>query len=231
MEARGLGGGWGVVLVEIQIVLSPRPPGDSVGHGAGETWEVSKLPQVGPCGRLCTQAEQPAQHGPPCLSGGTPCSKVLQACVNRNCWNSRGPNTLCTKDSQLPKAVSGKESACQCRRFRSDPWVGKILWRRAWQPILVFRPGESSGQRSPAGHSPWGCGESDTTERPRHQCQFNSSLRKGQPDGKDEDVSPSALREHPLWGLRETKFQSNRRMDLLVLLEPCQVPAISTSSK
>ena len=23
-----------------------------------------------------------------------------------------------------------------------DPWVGKILWRRAWQPAPVFLPGE-----------------------------------------------------------------------------------------
>ena len=27
-----------------------------------------------------------------------------------------------------------------------DPWVGKILWRRAWQPIPVFWPGESHGK-------------------------------------------------------------------------------------
>ena len=29
-----------------------------------------------------------------------------------------------------------------------DPWIGKIPWRRAWQPTLVFLPGESYGQRS-----------------------------------------------------------------------------------
>ena len=28
------------------------------------------------------------------------------------------------------------------------PWVGKIPWRRAWQPTPVFLPGESHGQRS-----------------------------------------------------------------------------------
>ena len=47
-----------------------------------------------------------------------------------------------------------------------DPWVGKIPWRRAWQPTLVFLPGESHGQRSLAGYSPGGCKESDMTERP-----------------------------------------------------------------
>ena len=44
-------------------------------------------------------------------------------------------------------------------------WVGKIPWRRARQPILVFLPGESHGQRSLAGYSPWGHKESDMTER------------------------------------------------------------------
>ena len=29
-----------------------------------------------------------------------------------------------------------------------DPWVGKIPWRRQWQPTPVFLPGESHGQRS-----------------------------------------------------------------------------------
>ena len=38
-----------------------------------------------------------------------------------------------------------------------DPWIGKIPWRRAWQPTLVFLPGESHGQRSLAGYSHWDC--------------------------------------------------------------------------
>ena len=40
-----------------------------------------------------------------------------------------------------------------------------IHWRRKWQPTPVFLPGESHGQRSLAGYSPWGHKESDTTER------------------------------------------------------------------
>ena len=38
-------------------------------------------------------------------------------------------------------------------------------WRRVWQPTPVFLPGESHGQRSPAGYSPRGRKESDTTEQ------------------------------------------------------------------
>ena len=50
------------------------------------------------------------------------------------------------------------------KRYRFHPWVGKIPWRRAWQPTPVFLPGESHGQRSLAGYSPWGDKESDSSE-------------------------------------------------------------------
>ena len=56
----------------------------------------------------------------------------------------------------FPDVSVVKESACQCRRHRFEPWGRKITWRRKWQPTLVFLPGESHGQRSPAGYSPWG---------------------------------------------------------------------------
>ena len=35
-----------------------------------------------------------------------------------------------------------------CRRPRFDPWVRKIHWRRKWQPMSVFLPGKSHGQRN-----------------------------------------------------------------------------------
>ena len=36
----------------------------------------------------------------------------------------------------------------QFRRCGFNPWVGKIPWRRKWQPTPVFLPGKSHGQRS-----------------------------------------------------------------------------------
>ena len=44
---------------------------------------------------------------------------------------------------------------------RFDPWIGKIPGRRAWQPTLVFLPGES----------PW----TEETDR----LQFMGSQRAG----------------------------------------------------
>ena len=52
----------------------------------------------------------------------------------------------------------------QCRRLGFSPWVGKIPWRKEWQPIPVLLPGKFHGPRSLAGYSPWGHKESDTTE-------------------------------------------------------------------
>ena len=60
----------------------------------------------------------------------------------------------------LPRWCSDQESACHCRsrkRHGFHPWVGKSPWRRKWPPTPVFLPGESHGQRSLVGYSPWGC--------------------------------------------------------------------------
>ena len=60
---------------------------------------------------------------------------------------------------------SCKASICQsrkCKRRGSNPWVGKIPWRRKLQPTPVFLPGESYGQRSLVGYSPRSCKDLDT---------------------------------------------------------------------
>ena len=62
------------------------------------------------------------------------------------------------------------------KRCGFDPWVGKIPWRRAWQSIPVFLPGESHGERSLAGCSPLSCTELDTTEAIWHTCTHGNSM-------------------------------------------------------
>ena len=58
-------------------------------------------------------------------------------------------------EERAPRWHSGKESICQCRRPRFSHWVGKISWRRKWQPTPVFfltwripRTGEPGGLQS-----------------------------------------------------------------------------------
>ena len=67
----------------------------------------------------------------------------------------------------FPGGASGKEPACQSRRHKRrgfNSWVGKIPWRRKWQPPPVSLPGESHGQRSLVGYDPWGRKELNLTE-------------------------------------------------------------------
>ena len=68
-----------------------------------------------------------------------------------------------------PPANAG-DSRC---RFH---WVVKIPWRKAWQPTPALLPGESRGQRSLVGYSPWGHTELDTTERLSIQAQGGAKI-------------------------------------------------------
>ena len=64
-------------------------------------------------------------------------------------------------------ALVVKNPLCPCRRCKRygfDPWVEKIPWSKNWQPTSVSLPGESHGQRSLAGYSPWGHKELEATE-------------------------------------------------------------------
>ena len=83
----------------------------------------------------------------------------------------KGSSTRKTAQSDIvytyqgfPGGSSGKEPTLQCSSCGFDSWVGKIPWRKEWQPTPVFLPGEFHGQRSLVGYSPWGCKESDMTE-------------------------------------------------------------------
>ena len=78
----------------------------------------------------------------------------------------------------------GKESTCnagnllQCWRCGCNLRVGKICWRRKWQPTPVFLTGKSHGQRRLAGYKSMGWQESDTTQQlnhPYHPCAWWST--------------------------------------------------------
>ena len=58
-----------------------------------------------------------------------------------------------------------------------DPWVGKIPWKGAWQPLQYSYLENPHGQRSLGGHSPWGHKELDMTERlSTHKTTVKNSL-------------------------------------------------------
>ena len=91
----------------------------------------------------------------------------------------------------------GQEPACQCKRCRRhqfDPWVGKIPWKRAWQPTPVFLLGEFHGQRSLAGYSPW-VTQSWTRLSTRMPDWWKSSNRRSGSKGLRKGTGPYDLKQ------------------------------------
>ena len=70
-----------------------------------------------------------------------------------------------------------------------DPWVGKIPWRRKWQPTPVFLPKEFHGQRSLAGSVVHEVAKSWTQVSEYHSLR----QRKGKKIQKENGVDGSSV--------------------------------------
>ena len=81
-------------------------------------------------------------------------------------WTTEKLNFYLTQLTLVVKNLPANVGGLKRRGF--DHRVGKTRWRRARKPTPVFLPGESYAQRSPAGCSPRGRFESDTTEATWH---------------------------------------------------------------
>ena len=77
-------------------------------------------------------------------------------------WHCRGCQAHPGLTGQPSQWLSCKESTFQCGRHRFDPWVGKMPWRREWQPTPVFLPRKFREQRSLAGPQSMGVAKSWT---------------------------------------------------------------------
>ena len=136
----------------------PHPwdsPGKNTGVGCHFLLQCRKVKSEREVAQSCPTLRDPMDCSPP----GSSIHGIFQA------GGLEWAATVCKMG--FPGSASGKEPACQRRRLkrcRFDPWVGKIPWRRAGQPTPVSLPGESHGQRSLMGYSPWGRKEWDTTE-------------------------------------------------------------------
>ena len=60
----------------------------------------------------------------------------------------------CNRASQAVLVVRNPPANVGDMRRGFSPWVGKIRWRRAWQPTPVFLPGKSPWTEEPGGYSP-----------------------------------------------------------------------------
>ena len=96
-----------------------------------------------------------------CVSHGEhPCLEMLRICFSTTTGISCSQGQILG----MPGGSTGKKIHLQCRRCKFELQVGKIPWKRAWQPTPVFLPGEFHGQRSLVGYSPWACKELDTID-------------------------------------------------------------------
>ena len=84
-------------------------------------------------------------------------------CINLEGWDGEGDGREFQKGGDIcipmadsvPGGSDGKYLPAM-QRPGFNPWVGKISWRRKWQPTPVFLPGKSHGWRSLVGYSTWG---------------------------------------------------------------------------
>ena len=83
-------------------------------------------------------------------------------------------------------------------------------WRKKWQPIPVFLPGESQGRGSMVGCCLWGCTEADTTEATQQQQQHTSTEVLGLGVNRDQIAN--------ICWIMEKKHESSRETSISALL-------------
>ena len=124
----------------------------------------------------------------------TPLSKRSHLTIFYTGYKSTSPKL----DTSFPGGSVVKNLPANARRSRFDPWMGKIPWRRKWQPSQVLLPGESHGQRTLVGYSPWGRKESDTTEQLSTAQKLTGQRRKS-----------IVGRRLTVWATREAMWRSH----------------------
>ena len=80
--------------------------------------------------------------------GDTQVNDHIACLVSEMCilaFPSNGASLMAQRLKRLPASAS---VCLQCGRPGIDPWVGKIPWRRKWQPTSLFLPGKSHGRRN-----------------------------------------------------------------------------------
>ena len=75
--------------------------------------------------------------------------------------------------SLMDQMVKNLPAVQECKRCRFDPWVGKISWRREWQPTPVFLPGEFHRQKSLGGRLQF-----MVSQRIRHDWAINKHIQQ-----------------------------------------------------
>ena len=105
----------------------------------------------------------------------------------------------CLSYDGFPGGSDGKASACNVGDLSSIPRLGRVPWRRKWQPIPVLLLGKSHRWRSLVGYSSWSRKELDTTERLHFQLSgYGSSFYSGS-NRRSQIFPPRIISSKIMW--------------------------------
>ena len=135
-------------------------------------WSLPIYPSVHPCIYPCMHSSvhlsiHPSNHLS-ILSVPTSFSSSFSSFLP--CFPSTYPSSWASQ--VLPMVKNLLANAGDKRDAGLIPGSGRFPWRRPQRLIPVFLPGESHGQRSLVGYSPWGYNESDTAKMTQHRTSF-----------------------------------------------------------
>ena len=137
---------------------------------------------------------------------------ILETCILAS-WRVTSDDSI-FHSSHVAGTVTASTQQCYAVPY-SYPWVGKIPWRRKWQPTPVFLPGEPHGQRSLEA-TVHGVAKSRTRLKRIH---FTSHLQ----------LPSHSNRPRLIW-LSYFPFERNRQNLLLWSIEPAFTPDLWISS-
>ena len=132
-------------------------------HSGMEPHSNMSLPTLGQSLNYCLQVDEALKSQVPHLPVNRDNSRT---CLTEFWRVSNEISPIANTKHELPWWLSGKESACECRRCGFNPWVRRTPWRRKWQPTLVFLPGKPHRQRNLGAKQSLGSKRSDVTQRP-----------------------------------------------------------------
>ena len=85
------------------------------------------------------------------------CVSYIYVCIHTHTHTKNGfSQVVLVVKNPPPNSWDIRDEGSICKRCGFNLWVGKIAWRREWQPTSVFFSGESHGQRNLVGYRPWG---------------------------------------------------------------------------
>ena len=105
-----------------------------------------------------------------------------------------------------------------------ETWAWSPTWRRKWQPIPIFLPKRSHGQRNLAGSSPWGL-------RVRHDWLTNTLIIESNCCGKDQGIIRGHVQVFCLVLARSPSDIQNHLSDMWMNVIPDLLPHIEAETQ